>query len=250
MRDIIIKIFIKVIFFFNKVTRLYNILIIKIKYKDHLTILKSSAVPHVINCLTRNYFVKISPFNRHIKNEYLSYLNCSNAYPELKDLLFETTFRDNFFYKELSSELASDEVDKSEHFIAAIYCLNRFRKYSTLRIIDKLTELEFINSGLKVINQKCGLSWEKKTQNCLKAILDKPVDIGPCHGDFHKRNILKKEGQYKLIDWDSFRINDIQALDAFHYLIDQYLGDSYWLNSFYNFLIDDLEVQKELLRPF
>lgn len=47
------------------------------------------------------------------------------------------------------------------------------------------------------------------------------VRVGIVHGDFHRGNILYKNNRPLLIDFDCFRENDIQAVDALYYVLEE-----------------------------
>ena len=45
--------------------------------------------------------------------------------------------------------------------------------------------------------------------------------MGIVHGDFHRNNIMRKGNIPVLIDFDCFRENDVQAVDALYYILEE-----------------------------
>lgn len=76
-------------------------------------------------------------------------------------------------------------------------------------------------SGLQVLKRYLGENAGNTIRDGIIAILQKPLQIGPVHGDFHFKNIVKIGAEKgELIDVDCFRPQGIQAFDAVYFSLE------------------------------
>ncbi len=85
----------------------------------------------------------------------------------------------------------------------------------------RLEENPELLSGLQVLSRYLGKDAAESIREGLVAILEKPLQVGPVHGDFHYKNIVKVEADTaELIDADCFRPRGIQAFDAIYFALE------------------------------
>ncbi len=119
----------------------------------------------------------------------------------------------------------------AELFEAAEIILERFQRCAEIKNNHKMDDFEHVVNGLNVIEDICGRKIKQICANQIITLLDKEsFYVGPAHGDFHHKNILKDlNGNYYIIDLDCFRLHGIQALDAI-YFINEYFANINGLN--------------------
>lgn len=147
-----------------------------------------------------------------------------SEFEPLRFLTIPYVYKKHFGYSIIETKRRYPVTDDPELFAAAEKILERFQRCAEVRHDNTMAEFEQLNIGLKVIEEICG--WEKK-QICAKHIITllnkESLYVGPSHGDFHPKNILKdSNGNHYLIDLDCFRLRGIQALDAIYFINEYY----------------------------
>lgn len=86
----------------------------------------------------------------------------------------------------------------------------------------KINEYPLINIGLRILgNYEYG---KRIRENFYKYLLKQEgvlVRVGVVHGDLHRDNIMFRGNIPLLIDFDCSRENDIQAIDALYYMLEE-----------------------------
>ncbi len=105
----------------------------------------------------------------------------------------------------------------------ACYILNRLKVVGH-ETVFKLNNYPFIMDGLNTL-RNCRYVSGRRIGEELQKYLQKREGImvraGIVHGDFHRDNIMCKGNIPVLIDFDCFRENDVQAIDALYYILEE-----------------------------
>jgi len=120
---------------------------------------------------------------------------------------------------------------------------------NTIQGIEILTQI-YKNNKLKSAKEEI----ENKLNDFLK---NEIFNIGPCHGDFHSKNILQNiQNKAFLIDYDCFRSNSIQELDAVYFIVQKIIDDNqgiWWHEAIENFneiYLHNKKIYKDFLNIF
>jgi len=173
-----------------------------------------------LNLLTKKNFYKISLRKKNIKQEYENY----NAIVKNNKIISQYCIP-TYYIKKYVYILKSGAMQKNQSEIIQkdISLLLDTLKNSGRKEIKKINEKENKNIviGLDIIRYLTNDIIYKKYRNIIINILNEEYQYGPCHGDFHKDNILKNDcGKIFMIDIDCYRENSLQAMDAFYYYIE------------------------------
>lgn len=184
-----------------------------------------STVPWIIILYTDNKFFKISWRKDCIINE-INNLEFVNRVELLRKLLIPYIYKRRLCCSIIETQRKIPVNDANEFFTAAERILDRFQLCAELKSNCDLSEFKLITEGLSIIKESgCYNEW-LICENQVKQFFDKEsFYIGPAHGDFHQKNILKDEdGNYFIIDLDCFRPEGIMALDAIYFIIQYYVN--------------------------
>ena len=97
----------------------------------------------------------------------------------------------------------------------AASALRRLQKHCNIKILSKKsTNFEV---AIQIIEQKCFPDSYNQSKEIIAHLLKNKYRVGPCHGDFHERNIMNNNGEVVLIDFDCLTTCGIQELDAIYY---------------------------------
>lgn len=108
-----------------------------------------------------------------------------------------------------------------DHDEAACYILDKLKGVS-LETAFRIEDYPLIMDGLRLLGKcKSGVTLGKKMFEYLKGQQGSIVRVGIVHGDFHRDNIMYKGNQPVLIDFDCSRKDDIQAVDALYYILEE-----------------------------
>jgi hypothetical protein len=170
-----------------------------------------------------------------IFKEYSNYTCALKKYYEFKD-----KFPLLFLKKGIISYLISDKL----HIIepnnilqsASILLLSvRNKKHSNM-IVSQLPQIE---AGLYIVKRYIGPNDFEVIRNLVNEyVLFGNYTTGFCHGDFHKRNIMKdNKGELKYIDYDCIRLKGIQEIDCLYFLHDYYFDfyKNIWYSTIHDF---------------
>ena len=110
-------------------------------------------------------------------------------------------------------------VDNHEE--AACYILDKLKRISH-ETAFRIEDYPLIMDGLRLLGKcKSGVTLRKKLFKYLKRQQGSIVRVGIVHGDFHRDNIMYKGNLPVLIDFDCSRKDDIQAVDALYYILEE-----------------------------
>jgi hypothetical protein len=167
------------------------------------------------------HFYKISRRKELIESEKRHLLDIKN-FGLLSKYTIPLMFYKKFGYYIVKTEKKSPIFDDEEAFKVADEVLKVFRMYEIENEKADLKKFLEINLGIEIINKLCG---NESNSICREQIdklsQDTRIHLGPAHGDFHSRNILKDENNnYFLIDFDCFRKLNVQQFDAIYFVIE------------------------------
>lgn len=104
---------------------------------------------------------------------------------------------------------------------AACYILKKLKEVSH-EALFKVEDYPLIIDGLNILeNCDNGRTASKKVHKYLQEQEGVTIRVGIVHGDFHRDNIMCKGSTPVVIDFDCFRNNDIQAIDALYYILEE-----------------------------
>lgn len=198
-------------------------LIIRKKFKRY-----SSAIVGCCNVATDTYFYKIAFKNTvfNLEKDHIEFI-CGN-YPRINALIPNCEYSSVLKNKVsiIKTKKLTAILEHAEQFKCAGNVLDIFKKYGQLRV-GRIDDLPYILDGLNVVRFFMGDVYFKKALSLAESFLgNNRFRVGPCHGDFHHKNILCSVGEsYYIIDLDCFRKASIQELDAI-YFVTQHLADS------------------------
>lgn len=114
----------------------------------------------------------------------------------------------------------------------ASWCILDKLKESSHKIAFRVENYPLIMDGLRLL-RKCdsGKVLSEKLYEYLKKQQGSIVRVGIVHGDFHRENILYKSNLPVLIDFDCSREDDIQAVDALYYILEEVRRDNEYKKS-------------------
>lgn len=108
-----------------------------------------------------------------------------------------------------------------ENETAACDLLDQLKKY-TYETAFMIADYPLIVDGLAILKDHDG---GRRISKILLEYLQKqqglPVHAGIVHGDFHRDNIMSMGNKSVLIDFDCSRKNDIWAIDALYYILEE-----------------------------
>lgn len=104
---------------------------------------------------------------------------------------------------------------------AACHILNRLKEAGH-KAVFQMEDYPLIMNGLNILDDcDSGRRISKKLRKYLQKQKGVMVRVGIVHGDFHRNNIMCKGSTPVLIDFDCSRDNDIQAIDALYYILEE-----------------------------
>lgn len=107
------------------------------------------------------------------------------------------------------------------HEEAACYILCKLKK-SSYKTAFKVEDYPFIMEGLSILKKSdSGKLISEKLFEYLQKQRGSIVCVGIVHGDFHRDNIMCKGSLPVMIDFDCSRKDDIQAVDALYYILEE-----------------------------
>lgn len=212
--------------------------IIKTKFKR----LPSSLEGHY-PILTEKAFYKIATKNLcffEYEKDSINFLKTN--YPEIAKLIPDYEYHNNYFKTEILEPIS----DIKEQLDSAKNILNIFKIYGEKNQIN-LNDLYHIIDGLNIINYLMGEDKYSKIKKKVEDILENnKFRIGICHGDFHSKNIVKKDSDIFIIDFDCLRKKSIQEFDIIYFMI-QYIiyidRNIWWYEALLKF---DEQIEKHL----
>ena len=169
-----------------------------------------------INVFTRDYLYKIQLYGDNIKKD-LKNRNCISYY----GLSIISPIK---VYKRIPLIVMMPILKQIiENEKGACYILRKLRETGCKKVF-KLNEYPLITDGLNTLIN-CGYVSGRKVGEELQKYIQKRegimVRVGIVHGDFHRDNIMCKGNKPVLIDFDCFRENDVQAIDALYYILEE-----------------------------
>jgi len=171
---------------------------------------------------TKNTFYKISTkYNSFFIYDNDSIIKIRKKYPDISSIIYQYSFK-KYFFSELiimKSKKMDIIADDKEAIFFAKKILLRFRKYGKL---DKISvdELFYLKEGLKILKKIISNQKFEQVHQYISDFFERNLfHIGPSHGDFHSKNILKENNKYYVIDFDCFREKSIQEFDAVYFIV-------------------------------
>jgi hypothetical protein len=203
-----------------------------------------SSIPWVVILSTDDIYLKISWRVECIDHE-INNMQLLSKFEQLRMLIVPFHRKNRLWYSVIETQRRYPITDDYELFNAAERILKRFQCCAVVSYNNLIEDFEQIINGLNVICEICGPVKRQLCANKVKELMEKePFYIGPAHGDFHPKNILKDlNGNDYIIDLDCFRLQGIQALDAI-YFVNEYYANKNNIN-WYQQLILFLENKQE-----
>lgn len=169
-----------------------------------------------MNVFTNDYLYKIQLYGDNIKKD-LKNRNCISCY--LLSLVSPIKV-----YKRIPLIIMMPILKQPiQNEKDACYILRRFKEIGYKKKF-KLNDYPKIIDGLNTL-KNCGYASGRRIGEELQKYLQKQegtiVRVGIVHGDFHRNNIMRKGNIPVLIDFDCFRENDVQAVDALYYILEE-----------------------------
>lgn len=97
----------------------------------------------------------------------------------------------------------------------AVSALRRLQEHCNIRVLPKKNKN--LEIALQIVEQECLPDIYNQSKEIITQLLENEYRLGPCHGDFHERNIMNNNGEAALIDFDCLTTCGIQELDAIYY---------------------------------
>ncbi len=182
-----------------------------------------SSVPWIVILSTKDIILKISwraeSIDHEIENMQLLY-----GFEPLRVIVLPFHHKKHLWYSAIETQRRYPIMDNAELFKAAEEILERFKCCGEVRCNNRIDDFVQIMNGLKVVQEICGSEKRKICANHITELLGKEsIYVGPAHGDFHPRNVLKDlNGNNYIIDLDCFRLRGIQALDVIYFFNEYY----------------------------
>lgn len=198
--------------------RIVLLSIVGIRYKK----LPSSLLGYY-NAINTDFFYKICIKGRDIfLQEKSHYQHIKNNYNEIYKIVPQYHYFSVFFNKiyVMKTNKLNPILEGKSGLTIAREVLFVFKNYSEKRNAT-INELSTVVAGLSIVKELIGEEEYFKAHSVLSSFLaSRVLNIGPAHGDFHAKNIMKKHDRFYIIDLDCFRANSVQVLDALYYLIE------------------------------
>jgi hypothetical protein len=193
---------------------------------------KFKSLPSSINnyfiATTSDFFYKISISNSRFFLEEQNNISIINhKFPEISKIIPKYNYKSLLFNRILimRTRLLFPIVNNDESILAADLVLKSFRKYGEKKVVT-INELDNVLEGLNIIKKLYNENIYQLSFTSINLLLkNNSFSIGPCHGDFHSKNILGDGINWFVIDLDCFRVSSIQEFDAV-YFINQIIVDS------------------------
>lgn len=190
---------------------------------------KASGVKYInlafntIHILTRSSFYKIAHASPStVKPEYNNYQLAANNYPLFKPFVPLHSYADKYGVSFLKLEPLTRLDDEAENKKAAAIILASLKNYGESKKVT-LQQLGNAYLGLIIARKYLAPSDFTRLTNYLQLFLENnAIRIGPVHYDFHPKNIMQTiVGEPKVIDFDCFNTQGIQAIDELYYQIEK-----------------------------
>ena len=215
----------------------------------------SSSIKGNYNFISKDKFYKIVIYNKEFfKKEILNIKLIKENHQSLADFIPKYDYTNSKLFIITSCSLLL-EPDINQQYN---YAQTLLEKYNICAIKKnfKLSLMSNVNNGLEIINNIYKLNDKQNICEEIKKILDnflsnESFNIGPCHGDFHSKNILQNDkNKVFLIDYDCYRTESIQELDAFYFIIQKIIDDNpgiWWHETIEDFENKFLNKEKKYL---
>jgi len=198
--------------------------------------LKSSINGYYI-FLAKNGFYKVVLRNheflrRELKNLNYIHTNLPSVAPFVPEYRFDTFLFGKILIQR--GEVLEPVLGKKEQYRFARKILTVLQQMGVRRhsCLDELTN---VKKGLDWIQGLLDGDVFRALQRRVADVLENNVfSIGPCHGDFHSRNFMRKGTRDLIIDLDCFRSASIQELDGIYFIVQRIIDDipgTWWLET-------------------
>jgi len=202
------------------VLSLYEYFFILFIFRKKCARLPSSVSGHV-NVLTDDHFYKIVFKNQAFFFEEKKHFDLVfKKYSEIGKIIPDYEYLS--YLNEKINVMRAQKLclisDRKENFEAAEKILKIFSEYGEGRNC-KIAQFSSLLDGLVLIRKFYGTETHEKVLLYVEQFLAKgQFRVGPCHGDFHYKNIMKQGEDIYIIDLDCFRQDGLQPLDAIYYV--------------------------------
>ncbi|MCX6235980.1 MAG: hypothetical protein NTY07_00250 [Bacteroidia bacterium] len=198
---------------------------------------------------TSDFFYKICTANiEFFLYEQKSISIIKNKFPDISALVPQYNYKTLFFNKLriMQTKILAPIIDEKESLVTAKIVLIVFRKYGEIKLIT-IKDLYYVAEGLKIVKYLCNeTAYDEINSHINQFLAENKFYIGPAHGDFHSKNILK-DGQNKyVIDLDCFREKSLQEFDALYFVV-QLISDKNiitWHRALCKLLVNDFKNEK------
>lgn len=151
--------------------------------------------------------------------------------------------------KKIPLSISMPILEKPQNYDeAADYILKEMKKFGNI-ISFKICDYPLLEAGLDILEKgENGKKAKEKVYTFLHRREYSPVRVGLVHGDFHRGNIMYMNGKPILIDFDCARENDIQAVDALYYILEEksISHNKKWLEYWISIYIDSSNVNTHI----
>ena len=205
-----------------------------------------SSVPWVVILSGDDIFLKISWREKSIDHE-LKNMELICEFDPLRIFILPFRHKKKLWYSVIETPKIYPITDDAELFKVAEIILEKFQSCAVIKTNNNIEDFQQIICGLNVIREISGLGKMLICANQMNDLIRKePFYIGPAHGDFHPKNILKDSNRnLYIIDLDCYRQQGIQAIDPI-YLINEYYANKNKI-SWYEQLILFAENKQDIL---
>lgn len=196
-----------------------------------------SSIPGYHIFLAKGRFYKVSLRNRQfLEMERANLISIREKFSGCAPMVPEYSFRTIFFGKILiqEGEILEPVTSAKEQYLYARRVLTLLREQGVKRHCN-LEELPGIQKGLDlmegILDRDSFRSLRQKACGILQSGM---FFMGPCHGDFHSRNFMRRNGFDFMIDFDCFRSGSIQEFDGIYFLVHRLIDDIpgiWWLEA-------------------
>lgn len=177
-------------------------------------IIDLSVTNRCMNVFTKQYLYKIQLYGDNMdrdlynRNLFLSYAKS-----------FVSPIK---IYKKSPLTIVMPILDKPVKYDeAAFYVLSELAKLGN-KVKFNVGDYPLLKVGINVLGKcECGKLASEKIYKYLKKQEGIQLRVGLVHGDFHRGNIMYMNGKPILIDFDCVRENDIQAIDALYFVLEE-----------------------------
>ena len=205
------------------------------------------------NFISKDKFYKIVIYNKEFFKKEIYNINfIQKNHQSLIDFIPKYNYVNSKLFILASCSLLDDPINDKQYCYAKII-LQKYNNFSR-RNNFKISSMSNFNNGLEIINNIYKLNNKQNICEEIKKILDNFLsnelfNIGPCHGDFHSKNILQNDqNKVFLIDYDCFRTESIQELDALYFIIQKIIDDNpgiWWHEAIHDFENKFLNKEKQ-----